>query len=230
MWNCSLYKNNSIVTNGIPYNSVENKPTVICHPAAGYNYITCWNIMKNIGNSFIIHFTNMEDINLEDDSIVKVRTKPPLTLYNDNTLKYNNRLVWEQIKEEGFNLPECDILYLDWLAGWIPELDDEFSPTFVDYAKLFVHRVRDGGLIFLDLKHYNGTYTDKKLSTKKWFRHSGGKVNISDKVMLEYIGRAVWPEVYIADTMNEIGVETEVKTDIFVVNNKSLSEVNYRSF
>ena len=184
-------------TEGIPYTPKGGRPTVIYHPAAGGHWIASWQIAASLGTPFVLVANDIYPHTPDDglQGVVDAEGNCPFqkvgyTDYHGSKLYHNVSLDvahWLEMNQgDGgqklASMPLVDILYVDWLDDWLPTPVAGLDVDFSDYAKAFAHKVRDGGLILLDLKHSD---VDFELS---WFDIPPDSFEVHSGVTLEHLG------------------------------------------
>ena len=215
-----MWKDGELFTH-VPMPIVETRPLIIYHPAADLNYINSWSIMVENSQPFVLFCDEMgprypDDLPFIEDSLrfeYFSRIANPLIggrAYRNSELGYQNMLVQRQkdAKEGILELPQVDILYLDWLDPFSSEVGQE---SFSDIIPKLAKSVRDGGLIILDRKHVD--------AVPLWFEYPNLLLSTSDGVCVEHIGRGEWPIPFV-----DLPNTREVTAEIFKVSNKSKQE------
>jgi len=173
----------------------ENKELLkIYHPAAGSYWIASYNLAACLNKPFELRINDTwnrlpsEEYNSVVDSnnnLVFAQENKEKDVFFSTQLPFNNLEIFETMdgKESLKILDPVDIMYIDWLDNWI-ERPVNPDYTFEDYAKHFVQKIKNGGYVILDLKHYRKDLP----GMHNWYNHPEGVFEINEKTHLEYIG------------------------------------------
>ncbi len=200
----------------VPMPKVAGRPLIVYHPAADLNYINSWSIMAENEEPFILFCDEYgprypDDLPFIEDGLRHeyfTRIANPLIggrAYRNSELGYQNMLIQRQkdATEGILELPQVDILYLDWLE---PFSSGNPQASINDILPNLARNVRDGGLIILDRKHAD--------IAPSWFAYSNLMQSSSNDVSIEHIGRGEWPIPYV-----DLPHTREIEADIFRVKN-----------
>jgi|GEM_PF-2323995 len=197
MMNTEMNRLDGETTEGVPYNPLGGRPTVIYHPAAGGHWIASWQIAATLDTPFVLVANDLHMQPPDDDfyGVADANGNCPFqqvgyTDYHGSKLYHMPSLEvphWFEMNQgDGgqtlASLPFVDILYIDWLDDWFPRPEAGPDADFSDYAKSFAHKVRDGGLIMLDLKHGSAD------SAMSWFEIPDDVFEVHPGVTLEHRG------------------------------------------
>ena len=182
---------------GIPFSPDEGRPTIIYHPAAGGHWIASWQMAVSLGTPFVLVANDLHPEAPDDDffGVVRPNGNCPFqqvgyTDYHGSKLYQKSSLTvphWLEMNQgDGGQtlaaMPFVDILYVDWLDDWMPRPVAAPNVDFSDHAKSFAHKVRDGGLILLDLKHHSPDFS------MPWFGIPADSFEVHAGVKLEHLG------------------------------------------
>ena len=212
-----MWKNGELFSS-VPLPKVEGRPLIVSHPAADLNYINSWSIMVENSEPFILFCDELgprypDDLPFIEDSLRHEyfsRIANPLIggrAYRNPSLGYQNMLVHRQkdAVKGMLDLPQVDILYLDWLD---PFSQDNDLNSFSEIMPKLASTVRDGGLIILDRKHEE--------VAPSWFTYSNLLLSTTNDVCIEHIGRGEWliPSVDLPHTRDVIAEVFRVSNNV----------------
>jgi len=174
--------------------SENNELLKIYHPAAGPNWIASYNLAACLNKPFELQINDIYHYLPSEENVPVVDSNNNLVFAQENKkgddcfstqLPFYNLEIFETMdgKESLKILDPVDIMYIDWLDNWI-ERPVNPDYTFEDYAKHFVQKIKNGGYVILDLKHYRKDLP----GMHNWYNHPEGVFEINEKTHLEYIG------------------------------------------
>lgn len=191
---------------GLPVEPPEGRPLVIVHPAAAMHHHASFGLVSDAGHPFIHvvvdygeYTPNGGGINANEAGMATWQrisdTSQGYAVYRKAALSTPH---WQvHIQHEAFSTltasPPVDILYVDWLE-WLDPHSTGDDRTFPHLLSAYVHKIREGGLVVLDLKHSHFLEGEHP-----WFASSGEAVlHLDNGSMLVNKGPVEWmsPDFY----------------------------------
>ena len=150
---------------GLPVDPPEGRPLVIVHPAAAAHHHASFGLVSDAGHPFIHVVVDYGEytpdgwgINANEAGMATWQrisdTSQGYPVYRKAALSTPH---WQvHIQHEAFSTltasPPVDVLYVDWLE-WLDPHSTGDDRTFPHLISAYVHKIREGGLVVLDLKH-----------------------------------------------------------------------------
>ena len=191
---------------GLPVDPPEGRPLVIVHPAAAAHHHASFGLVSDAGHPFIHVVVDYGEytpdgwgINANEAGMATWQrisdTSQGHAVYRKASLSTPH---WQvHIQHEAYsNLttsPPVDVLYVDWLE-WLDPHSTGDDSTFSHLISAYVHKIREGGLVVLDLKHSHFLEGEHP-----WFASSGQAVlHLDNGSMLVNKGPVEWmsPDFY----------------------------------
>ena len=191
---------------GLPVDPPEGRPLVIVHPAAAMHHHASFGLVSDAGHPFIHvvvdygeYTPNGWGINANEAGMATWQrisdTSQGYPVYRKAALSTPH---WQvHIQHEAFSTltasPPVDVLYVDWLE-WLDPHSTGDDRTFPHLISAYVHKIREGGLVVLDLKHSQFLEGEHP-----WFASSGEAVlHLDNGSMLVNKGPVEWmsPDFY----------------------------------
>ena len=191
---------------GLPIEPPEGRPLVIAHPAAAMHHHASFGLVSDAGHPFIHVVVDYGEytpdgwgINANEAGMATWQrisdTSQGHAVYRKAALSTPH---WQvHIQHEAFSTltasPPVDVLYVDWLE-WLDPHSTGDDRTFPHLISAYVHKIREGGLVVLDLKHSHFLEGEHP-----WFASSGEAVlHLDNGSMLVNKGPVEWmsPDFY----------------------------------